>query len=47
MLTQTPARSSRLETHIKDMQNKMDKKKGEIIQAQSSAQAAPPPAVKA
>ncbi|KAL1843971.1 hypothetical protein VTJ49DRAFT_6375 [Mycothermus thermophilus] len=31
---------SRLEKHIKDLQGKMDKKKTEIIQIQSSAQAA-------
>ncbi|KAK4154095.1 Prefoldin subunit 6 [Chaetomidium leptoderma] len=38
---------SRLESHIKEMQGKMEKKKGEIIQVQSSAQAAGPQAVKA
>jgi prefoldin beta subunit len=39
--------SSRLETHIKELQGKMEKKKGEIIQVQTSAQAAGPQAVKA
>ncbi|KAK4247543.1 Prefoldin [Corynascus novoguineensis] len=38
---------SRLESHIKEMQGKMDKKKGEIIQVQTSAQAAAPQAAKA
>ncbi|KAK4040107.1 Prefoldin subunit 6 [Parachaetomium inaequale] len=38
---------SRLESHIKEMQGKMEKKKGEIIQAQTSTQAAAPQAVKA
>ncbi|KAK4121986.1 Prefoldin beta-like protein [Parathielavia appendiculata] len=38
---------SRLETHIKEMQGKMEKKKAEIIQVQTSAQAAGPQAVKA
>jgi prefoldin beta subunit len=33
-----------LETHIKEMQGKMEKKKGEIIQIQTSAQAAAQPA---
>jgi prefoldin beta subunit len=32
--------SSRLEKHIKDVQAKIDKKKTEIIQVQTSAQAA-------
>lgn len=35
----TPSRS-RLEEHIKETQGKMEKKKGEIIQVQTSAQAA-------
>ncbi|KAG7294057.1 hypothetical protein NEMBOFW57_004119 [Staphylotrichum longicolle] len=38
---------SRLETHIKELQGKMEKKKGEIIQVQTSAQGAGPQAVKA
>ncbi|KAK3292922.1 Prefoldin [Chaetomium fimeti] len=38
---------SRLESHIKEMQGKMEKKKGEIIQLQTSAQAAAPQAVRA
>jgi len=38
---------SRLESHIKEMQGKMEKKKGEIIQIQTSAQAAAPQATKA
>ncbi|KXX72824.1 Prefoldin subunit 6 [Madurella mycetomatis] len=38
---------SRLESHIKETQGKIEKKKGEIIQAQSSAQAAGAQAVKA
>ncbi|GAB1317824.1 Prefoldin subunit 6 [Madurella fahalii] len=37
---------SRLESHIKETQGKIEKKKGEIIQAQSSAQAAGAQAVK-
>lgn len=38
---------SRLEGHIKEMQGKMEKKKNEIIQVQTNAQAAGPQAVKA
>ncbi|KAK4143394.1 Prefoldin [Dichotomopilus funicola] len=38
---------SRLEQHIKELQGKMEKKKGEIIQVQTSAQAAAPQAAAA
>ncbi|KAH6615842.1 Prefoldin [Chaetomium sp. MPI-SDFR-AT-0129] len=38
---------SRLEQHIKELQGKMERKKGEIIQVQTSAQAAAPQAAAA
>jgi prefoldin beta subunit len=38
---------SRLETRIKEAQGEIERKKGEIIQVQASAQAGGAPAVKA